>query len=326
MPAKQAKNWCFTVNNYCAADKDKLTDLFEQPTNLKPVYITWGEEVGDSGTPHLQGFVSFNKKATFNAVKLALPTGAHLEVARGRPNQAAEYCHKDGEYTELGVLPGGSGSRSDLKAVQLAIKRGATQDEIRDNFFAIYCRYDRAINAYINDLAPKRSWKPTVIVLWGDAGVGKSRSVYDYHAAESIYSHPGEKWFDGYHGQPTVLFDDFNGGEFKLTYLLKLIDRYPMQVPIKGGYTNWVPKVIYFTSNKDPSEWYQNITAQQQRALQRRFSGVFHFTQESRPHFHSLVDNTAHHNTSHTQTPHDSPRSQSSSQAHSNEHRTSSQE
>lgn len=273
MPAKQGKHWCFTTNNYTNENKDQLKTLSETVS-----YLVYGEEVGESGTQHLQGFISYYKRVTFNKVKKDLPDGSHIEQAKGTPAQAATYCKKDDSYTEFGVLPTGQGTRTDIAAVQDAIKRGATKSEIRDEFFGTYCRYERAIQGYISDVQQRRNWVTTVIVLWGEAGTGKTRSVYDYHKPEDIYMHTGEKWFDGYEGQKIALFDDYNGGEFKLTYLLKLIDRYPFQVPVKGGYRNWIPQIIYFTSNKDPMDWYTNATEVQKRALKRRFTRVRHIS------------------------------------------------
>jgi hypothetical protein len=117
-----------------------------------------------------------------------------------------------------------------------------------------------------------------VIVYWGRTGSGKTRAVMDNIPNEnSIYIHPGGQWFDGYDRHEIVLFDDFGGSEFKLTYLLKLLDRYPMRVPVKGGFVSWVPREIYITSNLDPKNWYSNAHHEHVDALFRRFSFIYHF-------------------------------------------------
>lgn len=126
--------------------------------------------------------------------------------------------------------------------------------------------------------APKRDWQPSVIVYWGRTGAGKTRAVFDnLHSTEDIYVHPGGSWFDGYEGQPIVLFDDYAGSEFKLQYLLKLLDRYPMQVPVKGGFVSFVPREIYLTSNLDPADWYSNAHREHVDAMFRRFTNVVLF-------------------------------------------------
>lgn len=66
----------------------------------------------------------------------------------------------------------------------------------------------------------------------------------------------GSEWFDGYTGQNIVLFDDFDSGQCSYRLLLKLLDRYPLSVQVKGGCVNWRPRIVYITSNRDPSMWY----------------------------------------------------------------------
>lgn len=124
----------------------------------------------------------------------------------------------------------------------------------------------------------QRTWVCSVIVYWGRTGAGKTRAVYDNLPTQDIiYPHPGGQWFDGYDGQPIVLFDDYGGSEFKITYLLKLLDRYPMRVPVKGGFVSWTPTEIYITSNKDPRTWYSNANPEHVAAMFRRFTNVVRF-------------------------------------------------
>lgn len=274
---RSAKHWCFTLNNYSNDEKQHLAELYELPVAQRPVYLVYGEEVGENGTPHLQGFISFNARKTLRQVKDVVSTRAHCEQARGSPSQAAEYCKKDGAYSEFGVCPSGSGKRNDIVKLYDAIKSGKTAQEIADEFPSQYLRYRSNILATIRDLQPERNWMPENIILWGKSGTGKTRTVFDNHERKDIYVHTGEQWFDGYAGQPVVLFDDFTGSEFKLGYLLKLLDRYPMRVPVKGGYVQWVPKTIYFTSNKNPDDWYGLAMLEHRLALKRRIKETKYF-------------------------------------------------
>ena len=41
------------------------------------------------------------------------------------------------------------------------------------------------------------------------------------------------QWFDGYMGQKVVCFDDFRKDFCTFHELLRLLDRYPMDVPVK---------------------------------------------------------------------------------------------
>lgn len=81
----KAKHWCFTVNNY-----NEETII---PDRSEYEYMVIGKEVGESGTPHLQGYVVMKKQCLLSTMKKLIP-GAHLEVARGTPKAASDYCKK----------------------------------------------------------------------------------------------------------------------------------------------------------------------------------------------------------------------------------------
>jgi hypothetical protein len=150
--------------------------------------------------------------------------------------------------------------------------------EIALDHFSSFVKYQRGINAARYVLAEKRDWICSVVVYWGRTGSGKTRSVYDnLSSKEDLYVHPGGAWFDGYDAHPIVLFDDYAGSEFKLQYLLKLIDRYPMQVPVKGGFVSFIPQEIYITSNLNPEDWYRNAHPEHVSAMFRRFTNIVHF-------------------------------------------------
>lgn len=266
-----AKHWVFTVNNYTDACEAALRSAFDAGGIS---YFVYGRERGENDTPHLQGFVSFSSKKKFTVAKAAVGSRAHLEIARGTPEQAACYCKKDGDFVEFGECPTGRGHRTDLDVIGGLLADGASIDEIRSQYPGTYLKHRRSIRDEIRERVLPRNFKPTVKILWGPTGTGKTRSIYDFHSHETVYKHDGGDWFDGYHGQEVVLFDDFSGSDFKLTYLLKLCDRYPMRVPVKGDFVHFRPKVIYFTSNVDPDEWYKNAIPEHRAAFFRRVSEI----------------------------------------------------
>jgi len=98
-----AKNWCFTLNNYTETQRDVLENVYSSGTIS---YIVFGLEVGEEGTPHIQGFVQFKKKLRMNQVKQQLGVGGtvHLEVMRGNAQQASDYCKKEGNFSTYGQI------------------------------------------------------------------------------------------------------------------------------------------------------------------------------------------------------------------------------
>ena len=52
---KRASRWCFTLNNYTADEVEAI----ERKSSDRELctYIVYGKEVGESNTPHLQGYL-----------------------------------------------------------------------------------------------------------------------------------------------------------------------------------------------------------------------------------------------------------------------------
>lgn len=83
-----AKNWCFTLNNYVKADIDELLKF---QSSKKMVFQ---EEIGEQGTPHLQGVISFEKKVRPKNI-FKFSQAAHWEKMKGTFDQARDYCSKE---------------------------------------------------------------------------------------------------------------------------------------------------------------------------------------------------------------------------------------
>lgn len=95
------KHWVFTLNNPSANDDAGLWLLPYE-------YAVLGNEVGESGTPHIQGYVVFKKKYRLTQLKAHSPQGhrCHWEPQSqySTPLQASEYCKKEGRFKEFGEL------------------------------------------------------------------------------------------------------------------------------------------------------------------------------------------------------------------------------
>jgi len=146
-----SKNWCFTLNNYTDADIDRIRSV-ESETSFS--YCVFGKETGDSGTPHLQGFICFKARKTLASL-VALLGQAHYTVARQIQNSIA-YCKKDGDFTELGTPPATSaGQRTDLEAFKEDVKQGnlVTKD-LRELHSEVFAKYPRFCVEYILDHQP----------------------------------------------------------------------------------------------------------------------------------------------------------------------------
>lgn len=262
-------NWCFTLNN----PQDEEVKAIDQLVPEHAKYLVYGREVGENGTPHLQGYAEFNRRVVFNTAKRILGGRVHLEVRRGSFTQAVDYCKKDGDFVELGT-PQTQGRRSDLAEIREEIVDGRSDLELADEHFAKWCVYRRSFSAYrtLHRGSLGRS-KPRVETYVGQTGVGKTRYVHHRHSGERIWIYPGGGWFDGYEGQAVCFFDDYRG-DIALDLFLRVLDRYSIQVPVKGSFVSWTPKRIYITSNTHLSLWYNYRAEADYAALLRRMDRV----------------------------------------------------
>lgn len=91
-----AKKWCFTLNNYSDSDISSISSKFDTYCDV----WFYGKEVGENGTPHLQGYCEFKKKcrpkSKIDNEKI------HWEKAKGSKTDNIEYCSKDGPLTGKG--------------------------------------------------------------------------------------------------------------------------------------------------------------------------------------------------------------------------------
>lgn len=125
----------------------------------------------------------------------------------------------------------------------------------------------------------RRSVGMKVYTLWGPTGTGKTWNAIEQLAGndmDQIYmvgcptSSKQSLWFDGYEGQPFLILDDFDSSFCDLRFLLRLLDKYPFQVPIKGsmGWATFTTVII--TSNIRPDAWYQQALGSNDLTMLKR--------------------------------------------------------
>lgn len=275
MPNARPRNLCFTWNNYTEADVTLLQDWITD--NCK--YGIFGREVGESGTPHLQGYFELRRRPSFSTIKAAFPS-VHFEPRRGTAQQASDYCRKEDDSAwEHGQLSS-PGRRSDLLAlVEDARDLSISNAELFERHPVPMLKYRKHVmNMRIDLRRATTGFEPVeVLVFWGAAGTGKTRRAFEIDPNLYMLSYGSghsQIWFDGYEGQDTILFDDFYGGAIKYGFLLKLLDGYKFDVPIKGGFTRKLWKRVIITSNANPRDWYPDGLSP---ALRRRIKEIVHF-------------------------------------------------
>lgn len=278
MDRGQYRSVCFTHNNpieMIEFDHEKMQ------------YLVYQEEIGASHTYHFQGYCEFTNKLRLNPAKELLggPT-VHIERRRGTQAQAIAYAKKDDTrvahtqpYEEGEPLS--QGKRLDLERFKDEVMKGERMRDLVDDHYMILARYPKFYASLTMMNRPKRTTDLVVTLLIGDTGLGKTRTVMDQFGDDpDFYLAPlnnGTMWYDTYDGHRRVLLDDFSGSasHISLCSLLRLLDRYPLLVPTKGGHTWWLPDEVFVTTNLLPKYWYTwGERGEQYRALARRFHKV----------------------------------------------------
>lgn len=267
MSTGKHRGYCFTLNNFTEwdiVDVERLQETAE--------YLVYGREVGEGGTPHLQGYVRFRNPVTFRKLKEKLQR-AHIEAQRGDTTAAADYCKKDGDFKEFGVLP--ATKRSGTARWAWIIERAEEGDleSIKREYPGDYLRlYDKLLrlrkrNKSILDGSLEHEW-------WhGPTGTGKSRKVWTDHPDH--YAKQLNKWWDGYGDEDVVVIEEWAPrNECTASYLKIWADRYPFPAEVKGGNLKRIrPRKIIVTSNYTIDQCFER--SEDRDPLKRRFKQVY---------------------------------------------------
>lgn len=216
------------------------------------------EEAPTTGRWHVQGYVEAKKPQRFRS-RFERDFHAHWENARGSKQQNIDYCSK-AESRVCGPFMRGDasvsqGSRSDLKKVSEELLAGKSLREVGLQHGETFIRYNSGMQK-LSALVPRALRQPPrVIVMWGPTGTGKTRAAFSFD--DDIYIKPSEHWFDGYVGQKVLLVDEMTTQDIPISFVLRMCDRYPMQLPVKGSYSHLDASIVIFTSNISPLHWWR---------------------------------------------------------------------
>lgn len=246
-----SRSWTFTLNNWTMEEFESIQ------WNEKISYLIMGKEIGEQGTPHLQGYLRTKNSVRFSAIKRIVGNRAHIEQAKGSPLQNIEYCSKDGDFVEVGTRPITQQQKGEMerqryqRAWELARQNRIEEidADIRIHSYGTLKRigFDATMERTLEDTTEDMLW------YYGPSGTGKSRKARTDHP--DAYLKMCNRWWDGYTQEETVLMEDLDKKHEGLAHHLKIwADRYPFPAEIKGGKINIRPKRIIVTSNYHPSD------------------------------------------------------------------------
>jgi len=288
-----ARAWCFTFNNYqLTQDYDrKLRDAFPND------FVVYGKEVGDSGTPHLQGFVYVASKIRFKNLKERFDTicaGVHIEKAR-TTKAAIMYCKKgsgtpsapvEADVVQWGAEPG-QGARNDLEMVATAIAEGASRKRLAEEFPTMVIKFNRGLDALMALQREPFAEEKEIIWCCGPSGSGKTMWARNYLTKKygDYYEKSSPtKWWDQYDGDKGVLLDEFRDvrGEGHITFrdLLTILGTGRKYLEVKGGVVALCARTIIVTSVYEPLEVFKDndlVKGEEMVQLTRRINTIYRF-------------------------------------------------
>jgi len=261
----KARSYVFTFNNPTVFDYSKIECKF---------LIVGNEIAPETKTLHHQGYIMFKSSMSFNSVKAKLPTGSHIEVAKGSPQQNIAYCSKESIFYEFGDRPK-MGKRNDIIAVKEAIAEGHGMRHIIDltNSYQSW----RAAEFVLKYKERERNWKPVVKWYYGPSGSGKSKQAYS-ECKDPWTSLNDLQWWQGYDAHEHVILDDFRSHHCSFSTLLRILDRYPFVVQNKGGSRQLLARLIIITTCRHPLNTYN--TTEDVSQLIRRIDEIREFALE----------------------------------------------
>jgi len=308
----QYRRWCFTVNNYTEAECEAIKITLAEP---RFEYAIVAKEIGDAGTPHLQGFFNTTKngKLSLKACKKLLGLQrAHFEPAKGTSQQNEKYCekgdliegdaippefdltcvdYKGKKYTgspdlllKFGVCPDPPGVAGGKKiAENYAQARAAAEtgdvDSIEDPSIYVRCYNSLKRIAADHQAMPDDLEENMNVYIYGPPNTGKSYWARRMFPNCSVYTKdPHTKWFDGYDGEDVVVMDDLDCiDRIMFSNLKRWADLYPIKAEVKCGYTFIRPKHFIITSNRSLSENLSQLPLgpADVDAVRRRFREIF---------------------------------------------------
>lgn len=246
--------WCFTLNN-----PPDLLDTIDW-TNVR--CAVWSREIGDSGTPHYQGYMCMLKQTKLGGMK-KLIEGAHFESCKGNHAQNIAYCTKDPKegpwwYPDEATVRDykGQGNRTDIDKLIEKMDSGATVSEIRRDMPSMLLYHRPSIIAEVAARLPPPPDERDVtgLVLWGPTATGKTH--YAVHTWHPFFVNPGRGPWDKYESQKTICFDEFDYNNWPITFMNRVLDKWPLDLDCRYANKSAYWTRVLILANSDPASWY----------------------------------------------------------------------
>lgn len=239
----RARHYSFTVNNFNDNHLDLLRTCVSRNTDIQ--YVIFGQEVGETGTPHLQGYLQLSGGKRIRTVHSLLGfSDLHMEAALGSDENNFTYCSKDGQFEEFGERQtirakraASNTENTQYENLMAEIREGASLIQIASSYPKLFIKHHagivRAHSLFLRKPFPIKHgpWKwnithdwNTSLWLWGPAGIGKTCYAQSLLPNALFASHMDQlKGYDptNYEG---IIFDDMAFSHLPREAQIHLVD------------------------------------------------------------------------------------------------------
>lgn len=214
------------------------------------------------GTLHYQGYIQFHNAGGLKRCRTWLPHARFaIQINNSTNEQSRNYATKDDPTRmELPIIwgefnPGGQGTRSDLLLLKRKLDEGSDLGDLAqdESFFVNVMQHLRPLTWYSALVQRPHCGPVSAVVIVGPTGTGKTTLARTHGAWFTPDLEGG--WWDGYAGEPVVIFDEFMG-QLSVAFLNQLLDRTRTHVKTKGSFVRCLAHTFVFTSNKMPGDWW----------------------------------------------------------------------
>lgn len=304
MSSAQYRKYMITIQHPLdkGFDHDMIRDIV---STMKPSYWCMCDEIATTGTPHTHVFLYRQSAIRIDTIQRKFPA-CHYDSCLGTCAENRDYLTKSGKWAdsdkaetsvpgtfeEFGEMPTEREEKNPRDADLIdAIEAGQTTAEIIRNDPSLAFRSNE-IDVLRQTLTTERfkveNREIKVIYLFGPTASGKTRSIFDAHSASAVCritnygtSQGGVK-FDGYHGQPVLVFEEFHS-QIPLPDMLNYLDCYPLMLPARYSDRVACYTTVYMTSNISLTEQYplaQQVDHATWAAFIRRITKVIEFLED----------------------------------------------
>lgn len=254
LQSRSGKSWGFTDFDMGKLETWKLR---AQEGIITKLVI--GKEICPStGREHYQGYVTFKKSVRMKWLKTTIDEKCNWQREYSA-DVAAAYCMKRDLVVYVNKSKQGQSSEFDTVIEEITQNKRQKIDIIQKypkTYVLRHAGLDKLLGVF--DEAPRRD---DVEVYWfyGVSGGGKTYTA-DQEAGDQAWHCSDTKlqWFDGYNGQENVTIHEIDP-QCNFSLLLKLCDKSPVRVPIKGSTVPWRARRIWITKMEHPLELFKSL-------------------------------------------------------------------